>query len=456
MKKEDVEAKVLAQEEAREAFEEQEKMMKREERRKKIRGPDGQIILLPLAGAEENPTSLLEILHQATAAADKKSAKKPDASEPTSARSKSTMNDDKSATGKSEKTGSTGMRSGRRRRRVCRLMELCMADNQLGWLAGHGLAKFIMHNNEHLTAVDVSANSMGTAGMMPVIVALEECYGMLPKLALKVDKEVDLYKGTEDEGTFMTPNKRLKELKKQRDMALAKAKKKADREAKERELAEQKAYNTQMQLVQLRQEAQEAMEAGQATAAQMELLNSDPHANHQGQQQLADGMDAGIEAGQGPMVAGLALVPHAMTTHDLTTDAQSALSGDGDMVSLGGGSSQEDNSQLGQGLAQRQRNTKTGGGMGGSVIAKSEISTQPSVVANGQGQGRGGGMLGAGLEQSPTKRRNRLRRKIPLGSNLIYLNIARNNLGPPVATGMTCPPINHIHSHKYTHIHILL
>ena len=53
-------------------------------------------------------------------------------------------------------------------------------------LLGHGLAKFIQHNNENLTAVDVSANSMGTAGMMPVIVALEECYGMLPKLALKV------------------------------------------------------------------------------------------------------------------------------------------------------------------------------------------------------------------------------------------------------------------------------
>ena len=32
---------------------------------------------------------------------------------------------------------------------------------------GHGLAKFIMYNNEHLTALDVSANSMGTAGRSP-------------------------------------------------------------------------------------------------------------------------------------------------------------------------------------------------------------------------------------------------------------------------------------------------
>ena len=116
---------------------------------------------------------------------------------------------------------------------------------------------------------------------MPVIVALEECYGMLPKLALKVDKELDLYKGTEDEGTFMTPNKRIKELKKQRDMAIAKAKKKADREAKEREVAEQQAYNTQMHLIQLRQEAQEAMEGGRATAAQLELLNTEHNANPQ-------------------------------------------------------------------------------------------------------------------------------------------------------------------------------
>ena len=108
--------------------------MKREERRKRIRGSDGQIMLVPLAGAEENP-SLLEMLHLATAGSEKK-GRRTDASEPNSARSKSTMNDEKSATGRSEKTGSTGMRSGRRRRRVCRLIDLSMADNQLGWLAG--------------------------------------------------------------------------------------------------------------------------------------------------------------------------------------------------------------------------------------------------------------------------------------------------------------------------------
>ena len=96
-----------------------------------------------------------------------------------------------------------------------------------------------------------------------------------------MDKELDLYKGTEDEGTFMTPTKRVKELKKQRDMALLKAKKKADREAKERQEADQKAYETQMQLIQLRREAQVAMEAGRATQAQMELLNTDNNANSQ-------------------------------------------------------------------------------------------------------------------------------------------------------------------------------
>ena len=145
------------------------------------------------------------------------------------------------------------------------------------------------------------------------------------------------------------------------------------------------------------------------------------------------------------MVAGLALAPHA-TAMDLTTDAHSALSGDGDMISIGGDSQADSLPQgqgLGQGLGQGRRGTRIGGGVGvgveGSVTAKSEISTQPSVAAHGQGlgqgQGRGGGMLGGGLERSPTKRRNRLRRKVPLGSNLISLNIARNNLGPPVATG---------------------
>ena len=79
-----------------------------------------------------------------------------------------------------------------------------------------------------------------------------------------MDKELDLYKGTEDEGTF-----------------ILKAKKKADREAKERQEADQKAYETQMQLIQLRREAQVAMEAGRATQAQMELLNTDNNANSQ-------------------------------------------------------------------------------------------------------------------------------------------------------------------------------
>ena len=95
------------------------------------------------------------------------------------------------------------------------------------------------------------------------------------------------------------------------------------------------------------------------------------------------------------MVAGLALVPHATTTIDLTNDAQSALSGDGDMISIGGGSSHADSLQLGQGPG--HKGGMTGGGAGGSIVAKSELSTQPSVVA--AGQGRGGGMLGGGLER---------------------------------------------------------
>ena len=37
-----------------------------------------------------------------------------------------------------------------------------------------------------MTALDVSANSLGTAGLMPVVVALEGAFGMMPKLAVKV------------------------------------------------------------------------------------------------------------------------------------------------------------------------------------------------------------------------------------------------------------------------------
>jgi hypothetical protein len=69
--------------------------------------------------------------------------------------------------------------------------------------------------SEHLTALDVSANSLGTAGVMPLVVALEEAFGMMPKLAVKADLDAfgQEMKDDLDEGSFMTPQKRMKELK---------------------------------------------------------------------------------------------------------------------------------------------------------------------------------------------------------------------------------------------------
>jgi hypothetical protein len=38
-------------------------------------------------------------------------------------------------------------RTGRRRKRLCKLSELLIADNQLGWLSGYGLAAYIKNNH---------------------------------------------------------------------------------------------------------------------------------------------------------------------------------------------------------------------------------------------------------------------------------------------------------------------
>ena len=65
-------------------------------------------------------------------------------------------NDGKSTAGKSATSASGTMRTGRRRRRVCRLSELVLADNQLGWLSGHGLARYLTANRyaTHARTVD--------------------------------------------------------------------------------------------------------------------------------------------------------------------------------------------------------------------------------------------------------------------------------------------------------------
>jgi len=62
-------------------------------------------------------------------------------------------NDGKSTAGKSATSASGTMRTGRRRRRVCRLSELVLADNQLGWLSGHGLARYLTANRYVLSYI---------------------------------------------------------------------------------------------------------------------------------------------------------------------------------------------------------------------------------------------------------------------------------------------------------------
>ena len=279
-----------------------------------------------------------------------------------------------------------------------------------------------MSVSEHLTALDVSANSLGTAGVMPLVVALEEAFGMMPKLAVKAD--VDAFgqemKDDLDEGSFMTPQKRMKELKKRKALLAAREQKRLARIERER----------------LEAESQEQERLDALAAAGLLPLTAGPGAGAEGDAAAAAATDdalVAMEGGQGPMVAG-----SATATASLARGAGPlALTGGG-----GGGGASGPPSLRSEPLAAPW--AAQGGGHGRSgAPSEASFSTHPASDpygpygpgTHGQTPGTAGAGAGAGKTDSPT-RKNRLRRGKVLGCNLLSLNVARNNLGPPVATGL--------------------
>ena len=279
--------------------------------------------------------------------------------------------------------------------------------------------------SEHLTALDVSANSLGTAGVMPLVVALEEAFGMMPKLAVKADLDAfgQEMKDDLDEGSFMTPQKRMKELKKRKALLAAREQKRLARIERER----------------LEAEAQEQERLDALAAAGLLPLAAGPGAvaGAEGDAAAAATDDAlvAMEGGQGPMVAGSATV-----TASLARGAGPlALTGGG-----GGGGASGPPSLRSEPLAAPWAAQGQGHGRSGAP-SEASFSTHPASDPYGpygpgtHGQTPGtagaGAGAGAGKTDSPT-RKNRLRRGKVLGCNLLSLNVARNNLGPPVATGL--------------------
>jgi Ran GTPase-activating protein (RanGAP) involved in mRNA processing and transport len=64
-----------------------------------------------------------------------------------------------------------------RKGRPCQLAELQLADNQLGWMCGHGVAALIAANKS-LTALDLSSNALGPTGGIAISAVLERIYGI--------------------------------------------------------------------------------------------------------------------------------------------------------------------------------------------------------------------------------------------------------------------------------------
>lgn len=60
-----------------------------------------------------------------------------------------------------------------------------LADNQLGYLSGHGIA-CLLRKNKFLTCLDVSGNSLGYAGTVAVADGLEKVYGLIPRDFVKL------------------------------------------------------------------------------------------------------------------------------------------------------------------------------------------------------------------------------------------------------------------------------
>jgi Ran GTPase-activating protein (RanGAP) involved in mRNA processing and transport len=68
----------------------------------------------------------------------------------------------------------------RKRSRPCQVADLCLADNQLGWMSGHGVAALIA-SNKSLTTLNISSNSIGHQGGLAISAVLERIYGIAPR-----------------------------------------------------------------------------------------------------------------------------------------------------------------------------------------------------------------------------------------------------------------------------------
>ncbi len=64
--------------------------------------------------------------------------------------------------------------------KVADLLELNLADNQLGMTSGHAIAAFII-NNKSLTSLDLSNNALSYDGGLAVTEALEKIYSIPPR-----------------------------------------------------------------------------------------------------------------------------------------------------------------------------------------------------------------------------------------------------------------------------------
>jgi len=60
------------------------------------------------------------------------------------------------------------------------LLELNLADNQLGMTSGHAIAAYII-NNKSLTSLDISNNALSYDGGLAVTEALEKIYSIPPR-----------------------------------------------------------------------------------------------------------------------------------------------------------------------------------------------------------------------------------------------------------------------------------
>lgn len=93
--------------------------------------------------------------------------------------------------------------------RCCRLADLGIADNQLGYMTGHALSA-LLKSSRYLTSLDVSGNSLGPSGGEAMMDGLEYCFGMFPKdnqkaiIAAMEEKRLERSQAQQEDGEAST------------------------------------------------------------------------------------------------------------------------------------------------------------------------------------------------------------------------------------------------------------